>query len=395
MKKQQFIFAVLSVAACASCGGTTPAPSVPDHPKEATQTEQANLLLFPHGDPEALLGRAVQATSDGAWTIADARAPGCEVSVRRTKSEYTARRQVDIHNMTSISAGFAKFVNLEAKFGRANRADIDVKNTEILRADTRGPCGDAIVDTVFVGHGKREVVATAEAGAHASGQIGIVSPSLGTESKAQVIDATSWDSDQAYGFTFKRIGQTPQLDLRVKIPRTVNEGDSVRVEFETTRPAYLIVYYLESRGQGDVLWPSQEEPAPSTGPGKVAMLPSPAEKSAGVDIKAALAVAGTKQRDTLVTYAFTEKADFDRLSPGVNGSSDDGPTYAAELTTKLADVPISRWTRSIVTYVIMPTPGAASAPMPAGTPAPAAGPAPKTTTTTKPTKSPAPRTAKP
>lgn len=348
----------LSFACVAACGGTTLAPQVPDKPRESMLTEQANLLLFPHGDPEGLLGRAVQATSDGAWTIADARAPGCEVSVRRTKAEYSAHRQVDIHNMTSISAGFAKFVNFEAKFGRANKADIDVTNTEILRADTRGPCGDTIVDTVFVGHGKRELLASAEAGGSASAQIGVMSPSATTEASASVVDSTAWESNQAYGFTYKRVGQTPQLDLRVKIPRVVTDGDSVQIQFETTRPAYLIVYYLEADGRGDVLWPSQEEPEPTAAPGAVAVLPSASERNAGIDLKAALGATGSKARETLVTYAFTEKADFDRLSPGANGSSDDGATYAAALTARLADVPMSRWTRAMVSYVIQPKPAA-------------------------------------
>lgn len=367
----RFILAAsLLIAAC----GQTLAPAVPDAPKSATQTEQANLLLFPHGDPEQLLGRAVQATSDGAWTIADSRAPGCEVSVHRTKAEYSARRQVDIHNMTSVSAGFAKFVNLEVKFGRANRADIDVTNTEILHADTRGPCGDTIVDTVFVGHGKRELLASAEVGGGASGPIGAVTPSANIDTRSQVVDSTSWQSDQAYGFTYKRVGQTPQLDLRLRIPRTVTEGDSVQIELETTRPAYIIVYYLDANGHGDVLWPSQEEPAPQAGPGHVITLPSTAERSAGIDIKAVLGTPGVKARETLVAYAFTERADFDRLSPGANGASDDGAVYAADLTARLADIPMSRWTRAMVSYVIVPKPHVDGVPgaLPVTTPAKAA-----------------------
>lgn len=361
--------AILAVAGLAACSGPTLAQAVPDKPKEAMKMEQANLLLFPHADSEQLLGRAVQATSDGAWTIADERAPGCEVFVRRTKAEYTARRQVDIRNITSISAGFAKFVNLEAKFGRANKADIDVTNTEILRADTRGPCGDTIVDTVFVGHGKRELIASAEAGASAAAQIGVATPGASTEASARVVDSTTWQSDQAYGFTYRRVGQTPQLDLRVKLPRSVTEGDSVQIQFEATHKAYLIVYYLEANGHASVLWPSQEEPEPTATPGQIAMLPSAREKTAGIDLKASSGTPGVASRETLVTYAFTEKADFDRLSPGADGKSDDGPTYAAELTRKVADVPMSRWSRSLVSYTIVPNPNAPAPPPQGSAPA--------------------------
>ena len=40
----------------------------------------------------------------------------------------------------------------------------------------------------------------------------------------------------------------------------VNEGDTVDISLEASRKAYLVVYYLESDGKAELLWPSAEEP---------------------------------------------------------------------------------------------------------------------------------------
>ena len=146
---------VIASLVAAGCGGNPLAPKVQDAPADASKTGQANLLLFPIADAEALLGRAVQLTQDGAWTIADARAPGCEVEVQRVKAAYSTHRRVDVGSMTAVSAGYAKLVGFEAHYGHTNKADIDIKNTVILKADLRGACGENVVDTVFVGTGKR------------------------------------------------------------------------------------------------------------------------------------------------------------------------------------------------------------------------------------------------
>src|SRR4051794_27730994 len=96
-----FVGIALSSAAIAiGCGGSPLQPDLPDKPAEAGRTEQSNLLLFPHSAAEELLGRAVRTTTDGKWTIADARAPGCEVAVQKEVAVYTTKRQVDLRSMT-------------------------------------------------------------------------------------------------------------------------------------------------------------------------------------------------------------------------------------------------------------------------------------------------------
>src|SRR5262249_9491472 len=151
-----------------------------------------------------------------------------------------------------------KLIGVEAKLGHANSADIDITNTEILRADTRGPCGDVIVDTVFVGHGKRTLLATAERGGKVTALIPRAGPEgVSSEASAKVLDATEWADDQAYGFNYKKLGSDAALDLEVSFPTSVKEGEHVEVKFATNKKAYLVVYYVDSEGKGDVLWPSE------------------------------------------------------------------------------------------------------------------------------------------
>jgi hypothetical protein len=323
-------------------------------PRAAQQTQQSNLLLFPVADAEALLGRAVQATAQGGWTIAESRAPGCEVAVRRTRAEYSTRRQVDLHDLTSLSVGFAKFIGIEAQYGKAVVADIQIDNTEVLNADTRGPCGELIVDSVFVGRGKRTLSVSTELAGKLGVTIGTVTPGIGHATNSSVLDSTEWKTDQAYGFTARKEAGTRPLELKVGMPSIVSEGDAVEVSLEASRKAYLVVYYLEADGKAELLWPSVEEPEPMVQPGIAARLPSERERAAGIVLKAALRKSGESAREMLVAYAFTEKGDFDRLKPAAGSSDADGAAYAAQLTRRIGDIPLSRWSRALGSYTIAP-----------------------------------------
>lgn len=338
----------------AGCSSNALIPKVEEAPADANKTGQANLLLFPIEDAEDLLGRAVQVTQDGAWTIADARAPGCEVSVQRVKAAYSTHRRVDVGSMTAVSAGYAKLVGFEAHYGHANKADIAIKNTAILKADLRGACGENVVDTVFVGTGKRALLAEADLGGKASGTIGALTPSAETQNSAALADSTEWETEQAYGFTYKKLSGGEPLGLEIALPARLTDGDKIEARFTTSKKAWLVVYYLEDDGKGDVLWPSNEEPEPTALPDAPAVLPSAKERAQGMVIKAALRNPKKAARESLVVYAFREKADFDRLKPQAGGTSDDGAGFAATITKKIKDVPMSRWSRSVTSYVIEP-----------------------------------------
>jgi hypothetical protein len=344
--------ALLLGAAALGCTPAPPPPALAPAPLAAHDTEQAHLLLFPEADAEALLGRAVQRSSDGSWTLADARAPGCEVAARREKASFHTSRKVDAHSMTTLAGGYAKLVSLEVRFGRQNTADIDIDNTEILRADTRGACGEMVVDTVFVGHGRRSISASAVASGNGEVNAGLVHATPAVDTGQSQADALVWDDDQAYGFSVRENAKSEPLELRVFLPSIVTEGDDVRIRFEAARPAWLVVYYLDAAGHADVLWPSNEEPAPRAAPGEVTLLPSERERAQGFRLKAALLKPGTASREMLVVYGFADRRDFDALKPSAGGENADGPTYAAELTRKLQAVPMSRWSRAVVGYVI-------------------------------------------
>jgi hypothetical protein len=84
------------------------------------------------------------------------------------------------------------------------------------------------------------------------------------------------------------------------------------------------------------------------------VLPSAAEKAAGVTIQAQLRAAGTPAREAIVAYAFANKADYDRFKPDVGSSSQDGAALEQQLRKRIEQLPARRWTRTVVHYVIQP-----------------------------------------
>ena len=322
--------------------------------KEATTLPHANLLLHPMGEPEALLGRAVHLTGHGAWTIADARAPGCQVQVRRTPASFTSKRTVDLQSFTAVSAGFADLVGLEARFGKDVNAEIAIENSEVLEADIHPSCGDIVVDRVFVGTGRRTLLRKSVIGGKAAVRIGLVTPGASHEATSSILDSTEWSAPQAYGFGVKHMGKMPPLELTVRMPSVLADGDELSFAIESSKPAYLIVFYQESDGKASVLWPSAEEPVPTSGPGEPARLPSAEERRAGIRLEARLRDAGTSARELLVVYGFTDKADFDRFKPPIGGEDADGPAFVSQLTRDISDIPMARWSRVLTSYVITP-----------------------------------------
>lgn len=336
----------LAALAVQSCGEIPLHPHVPTPPAEAVQTAQANLLLHPMNDPEALLGRAVHLTGHNAWTIADDRAPGCEVAVKRQPSNFRTHRSVDLHSLTAIAAGLPSLIGIEVKYGRSVTANIDINNTEVVEADVSPRCGDVVVDKVFVGSGKVQIVVQAEAGP-APG-------SVSHEGGDRIADETEWREPQAYGFGTRKLGDTPPLDLTVRLPGSANDGSDVSATIETSRKAWLVVFYQEGDGKASVLWPSAEEPEPTSEPGRAASLPSSRERAAGITINAQLRDKTKEAHDLLVVYAFTDKADYDRYKPVAGADAEDGPKYVSELTRRVSDLPMARWSRAISAYTIRP-----------------------------------------
>jgi hypothetical protein len=314
------------------------------------------LLLFPTDDAEGLLARPVRVTEDGAWSIGDARGASCEVSVRREPSAYHVRRRVKLNSLTAISGTFGKLLGIEAGFGSATEADIDIQNVAVLKADTRGDCDQTYVDRVFVGTGKRKLLASA--GAQAKANLLVAgAPSAGVDTSSVVIDETAWESEQAYAFTYRAGSADVGVKLNVSVPAGIEDGQELSLRIEADQQAFLVVYYRDADGKGQVLWPSAQEDTPQVKPGQPAFLPSERERRAGVRLLAALADPAQAARETLVVYALRDQSDYQRLKPPPGTQFPDGTVAAAELTAKIDELPLSRWSRSVQSYVIRPKTG--------------------------------------
>ena len=88
--------------------------------------------------------------------------------------------------------------------------------------------------------------------------------------------------------------------------------------------------------------------------GAPAFLPSASERGAGVRLMAALVEPGQPARETLIVYGFRDQADFERVRPTPGAAFEDGTHAAAQLTAQMDELPLQRWTRSIVSYLITP-----------------------------------------
>jgi hypothetical protein len=212
------------------------------------------------------------------------------------------------------------------------------------------------VDTGFVGRGKRMLSLSSEVSGSAGVTVSGVTPSASHTSVNKTLDTTQWDDDQAYGFDTRNVSTEQPLELNVDVPSVVQDGEAVQIKIDSNRKAYLVVYYLESDGKAELLWPSNEEPNPVAEPGRPAQLPSPRELAAGFKIQAALRSPNTPCREALVVYGFADKREFDQLKPAAGSSDSNGSAYAAQLTRRIGDIPISRWSRSIASYRIDPKP---------------------------------------
>mgnify|MGYP000614948048 CR=1 FL=1 len=345
------LLAALSLAACTKEGFL----KAPDAGDDATENvgsfkSDTHFLIEPSADAEDLLGRAVHVTSKGGWTIADERAPGCSVRVKRSSAEYEKSYKISLNDMTAMSGGYSELLKLEARYGRSVEAAMKIQNVETLTADTEGPCGEVIVKSVRVGTGERRLQRKAEAGASGKLGKGPVAVEGGREGATDIADEIKWSTPQAYAFTYDAPSARKVFEIDVDVPATVENGDRFRVKFKSENDAYLIVYYLDQNGAGTVLFPAEKVPVPMVKGGNTLTLP-PKDV---VDLQAQLIDPKVGTQDTLIVYAFAERGDFDRFKPEAMGGAQDAVTYAAELTRALSSVPISRWDRHTVSIAIQP-----------------------------------------
>ena len=344
----------LSLGACTK-KGFLDAPEVDDTVTEKVGSfaAQTHFLLEPSADAEDLLGRAVHVTSKGGWTIADERAPGCRVRVKRTAAEYEKSYRIGLGDMTAMSGGYRELIKLEARYGRSVEAAMKVHNLETLTADVAGTCGEVIVKTVQVGTGERTLERKAEGAAKGRVGKGPIGVEGGREAATDASDAIRWSSPQAYAFTYEQVARRKVFEIDADIPDVVTDGDRITLKFTSDVDAYLVVYYFGADGRGSVLYPSDVAPVPMIQAGKTLVLPPRDAVLDGMDLQAQLADPKVPTRDTVVAFAFATRDDFDRFKPGALDSGDT-VQYTAELTQALAGLPISRWDRHTATIEILP-----------------------------------------
>ena len=346
--------AALALGILSACGkGSLVSPLVAEE-SSVSDTAQAHLLLVPSADPESLLGRAVHMTGDNVWTIAQSRAAGCDVTVKRMPSRFDTRRNVQLSSLTALAGGLPQLIEIEGRYGRRVTVHTKIQNTEIYEADVSPRYGDIVVDRVFVGSGRRQLMTQSDLGGAASVTALAVSPSVSHEESSKIVDSTEWREPMAYGFATRNMQGITPLDLDVSLPTTVQDGQAVSVTIRTSKKAWLIVFYQESDGRAALLWPSAQEPEPVAEPNHPAVLPSSAERNAGIRIQAQLHQPDKPVHELFVVYAFSEKTDWERFKPTFGAESTEGAAYVSEITNKINDLSMARWSRAILAYTIVP-----------------------------------------
>ncbi|MBA3548339.1 MAG: DUF4384 domain-containing protein [Nannocystis sp.] len=341
----------MSLGACTKQGFLAAPEADPEVTgKVGSFSTDTHFLLEPTSEAEELLGRAVHISKDGGWTIAGERAPGCQVRVKRSTAEYEKSYRIGLGDMTAISGGYTELLQLEARYGRSVEAAMKIQNLETLTADTEGPCGEVIVNSVRIGTGERRLVRKAEAGVQGRVGKGPVVVAAGREGLTDVSDEMKWTSPQGYAFTYGELPQRKVFDFQASVPNSVVDGQEIEFEFNASEDAYLVVFFLEESGAGAVLYPNALVPVPMVKAGKSLTLPTPEELKIAAQLRDPLIPA----RETLVVYAFTTREEFEQFKPAAMGDGDNAVPYAANLTQALAGVPISRWARSTLTYDIQP-----------------------------------------
>lgn len=152
-------------------------------------------------------------------------------------------------------------------------------------------------------------------------------------------------------------GGGERLKVDADVPPRIVEGSVVGVRIKTSCEAWLVVLDVEDGGAASVIWPSTEEPAPHAAPGAPAHLPSAAEARAKTHIEAQLRDPEVASRETLVVFAFTDRADFNKLKPAPQTTRSDGATYLEELRRAFAAVPEERRAELSARFVIEPRKG--------------------------------------
>jgi len=163
--------------------------------------------------------------------------------------------------------------------------------------------------------------------------------------------------DAARSTAGRACGAGERLKLDADVPPRLVEGSVVGVRIKASCEAWLVVLDVEEGGAASVIWPSPKEPAPRAAPGAPAHLPSAAEARAKTHIEAQLRTPDVPSQESFVVFAFTDRADFNRLKPAPQTSRPDGAAYLAELRRAVAALPEEKRAELSARFVIEPRRG--------------------------------------
>lgn len=334
------------------CGGQVSDPAAPRTDPILPPGEY--LLFEPTAASEELLGKPVVFDDQGAFRIADYRAPGCQVDVLTSPDAWTREFGDHAGHLVSAGGGLAALVSISGKHEKTAYSAMTIHNTQVLRGRLKN-CGRNVITKVKVGSGDRKIYRARSTSGGAS--VKLPSTDIGAALEAQDFERLkmdlSWDTEQAWGFELGGAAEDEGLALEVTIdPETVHDGDSYRVRVRSDTAAQLVIIAQEdasSGGRAAVILPvlaDGRKQTVSLRAGQWKELP-PAE--------ATLRDAGTEQLDRLIVYALRHEADLNALELTYGELSDDEHTEQAQRVMKqLSALPPASVARQDVGYRIVP-----------------------------------------
>jgi len=307
-------------------------------------------LYKPRGAPEQLLGLSVSEGADGQWVIAESREPGCEVVVKTVPMQWERHFVENVGRAAVFEVGRADVLGLQADYGKTLRIESEVANIRVVQADLRGPCGDEVIKTVYIGTGWREVQYQGQARGGAGINIEGVPVNASGGGWDRVGGRLAWSQPQAWAFEIGS-GQQDGADLRIEMPAEIAAGSTFTPEIDVERPVWLVVLYRDAEGNHGVVMPSPELPAYRAAAGTRVALPT---------FEAVNLPGHAEDHETLLVYGFVEEGDFKAFAPPAGALTiEQANAYAERLQQRLDDptqIPRVRWTSTTFGYRIVAAP---------------------------------------
>lgn len=346
--RMKMMAGALALAACGPSGPRN-AADITDHVASKAAIGGEHLLVEPIGNPESLLGRAVTRNEKGQMLIAESRAPGCTVRVKKDPSAWTRTFQEAIQNVGGVSASVPLFAQLQASYGEKLFVLFEVDNAYILEADLAGTCGDNVVRSVKVGTGTRGFSSDYQADFEGEGRTAKAGAEGGFATRQGIKQALTWKQPQGWAFT---VGARAEQNVQRLQMRLQTSGDriadcepySLKITGDTD--LYLIILHQDQDGAPTVIGPRQEAP-------EIKVPANATTEVGGMSVNLVDAKVATAEK--FIVYGFTDRQEYERLLPPFGFLTPaDTATYIDQLDKELAQIPIQRWEKKVIGFQITP-----------------------------------------